>query len=81
MSHFFEGHSKNCCLLAIQEQGAEFGFGGRSYDETQDSAKSKKCAVELYGLRCVGFPTHEEVAASAAVCIFLGEVRCVRMYV
>ena len=33
MSHFFEGHSKNCCLLAIQEQGAEFGFGGRSYHE------------------------------------------------
>ena len=34
MAHFFEGYAKNCCLFAIKEQGAEFGFGGRSHDES-----------------------------------------------
>ncbi len=33
MAHFFEGYAKNCRLFAIEEEGAEFGFGGQSNDE------------------------------------------------
>ncbi len=33
MAHFFEGYAKNRGLFAIEEEGAEFGFGGRSNDE------------------------------------------------
>jgi len=33
VAHFLEGHAKNCRLFAVEEEGAEFGFGGGSHDE------------------------------------------------
>jgi hypothetical protein len=36
MAHFFEGNAKNGRLFAIEEQGAEFGFGCGSHDEAQN---------------------------------------------
>ena len=34
MSHFLEGKSHDFCLLRVEEEGAEFGFGRGSDDET-----------------------------------------------
>ena len=34
MSQFFQGHLKNHALIAVEEEGAKFGFGGRSHDES-----------------------------------------------
>ena len=34
VAHFFECDAKNCRLFAVQEEGAEFGFGGGCDDES-----------------------------------------------
>ncbi len=32
-AQFFDGHAKNHALFAVEEEGAKFGFGGRSHNK------------------------------------------------
>ena len=46
MSHFLEGKLHNFCLLRVEEEGAEFGFGGGCSDALEDGGEGEDRAVE-----------------------------------
>ena len=46
MSHFLEGKSHDFCLLRVEEEGAELGFGGGRGDALEDGGEGENCAVQ-----------------------------------
>ena len=46
MPHLLEGKSHNVCLHCVEEEHAQFGFGGGCGDALEDGGEGEDCAIE-----------------------------------
>ena len=73
VAQLLEGKSQYFCFLCVEEEGAEFGFGGGGGDASQDGAQHQNCAVEANGASVLGEGAEKNIPP-ARLCA-LGAVR------
>jgi hypothetical protein len=73
--------AEHAAILAVEEQGADFGFRSGADDDSHDVAVHVECAISRWGSGRGGWLTcalaEEEQAASAGSHFGFGEVGCV----
>lgn len=68
MSHFLEGKSHDFCLLRVEEEGAELGFGGGRGDALEDGGEGEDRAVEADWAAVLGEGSQEKMSPRSAAC-------------
>lgn len=74
MAKFFQCEAKDFGVLAVVEEGAQFGFSGRGNDAFEEIADDMDCSVEFDRLCFDGDRSEEVVACNAAAGTSFGEI-------
>ncbi len=77
VSKFGKSEMEDFGLLCVEEEGTQFGFGGKSSDKFEYNTCDVNGAVEFDRVAVDGETTKEEVATGMAPCTRGREIRCV----
>jgi hypothetical protein len=72
MATFIQGYSQDFDLLGIEEQGAQFGLGGRCGDKLEDGASDVNSAVKFDWITINWDATKEEKSTGLTACTWGG---------
>ncbi len=72
MAKFIQSYLQDFGLLGVEEQGTQFGLGGRCGDKLEDGASDVNSAVKFDWITIDWHATKEEISTGSTACTWGG---------